>query len=211
MARKKLPWFRFYAETVSDRKIRRLKVEHRWLWVVVLCAARQSPIEGYLVLSERESIDATDLADLGALPERTVTSGLEALNDAGLIEWDANLGAWMVPKWSERQFKSDTSTDRVRAHRERSKGDDGNGDGTLQGRSGSGGGNAPETETETETDVTPPTPPRSARGAPADLSERRSEKQQQPWFGEEPAAQGWGDTAVAQLHSSLASFPGATT
>lgn len=194
MARKKMPWFRFYTETVTDRKIRRLKIEHRWLWVVVLCAARQSPVEGVLVLSEREPIEPADLADMGALTERQVVSGLKALEAAGLIEMDSNIGAWSVPKWGDRQYKSDNSTARVTAMRERQR----RSDETLQARSSDGPSNAPETET--ETDVTTPLPP-FAIVPPVD---NRSASHGHYPYDDRPAVA----PAVAQLHASLASFPG---
>ena len=63
MPRPARPWFRFYVEALSDRKLRRLTPAQRWLWVAVLGAARQSPIPGHLMVSEREPMDAHDLAD----------------------------------------------------------------------------------------------------------------------------------------------------
>ena len=197
MAPRKMPWFRFYAETVTDRKIRRLKVEHRWLWVTVLCAARQSPIEGWLMLSDEQPVEPVDLADLGALTERQVTAGLTALEKAGLVRWDTNLDAWEVPKWNDRQRKSDTSTDRVRAHRDRQR----NGDETLHARSSNGGRNAPEVEVEVETDNNPPTP--LQKGGEPRLS---SSAGHVLWNGDVPATQGRPEQrndAVAQLHQKL--------
>jgi hypothetical protein len=191
MARKKMPWFRFYAETVSDRKIRRLKIEHRWLWVTVLCAVRQSPVEGVLMLSDDEPFGEDDLADLGALPVRAVRAGLTELERSGLIERVASgpwFGAWSVVKWSERQSKSDTSTDRVRAHRARSKEAEGTADETFHDRSRNGHGNAPEVEVEVEeeTDVTNPPTPLSKGGS-------RSSAGHIPWNGDAPATQGPGE------------------
>lgn len=148
MAPKKMPWFRFYAETVSDRKIRRLKVEHRWLWVVVLCAARQSPEPGRLLLADDQPIDHVDLADLGAMSERAVKDGLKALHAGGLIEDDN--GTWVVPKWADRQFVSDNSTARASASKKRSKEQESNDDATLHQRSMQPPCNVPETETETD-------------------------------------------------------------
>ena len=79
MAKKSMPWFRLYTEMPSDRKIRRLKVEHRWLWVCVLCAARQSPIHGLLLVADGVPCDEQDLADMSGLSPRQVAAGLAAL------------------------------------------------------------------------------------------------------------------------------------
>jgi hypothetical protein len=154
MARKKLPWFRFYTETVTDPKIRRLAPAHRWLWAVVLSAAAESPAPGLLLLSDRVPLSESDLADKAALPVRQVRDGIVAMSQVGLIEPVSVDGlpaeVWRVTRWDVRQYSSDTSTDRVRAHRKRSSNDQRNSDETFQGGSGNGDGNAPETDTETE-------------------------------------------------------------
>ncbi|WP_454826059.1 hypothetical protein [Paraburkholderia xenovorans] len=54
---------------------------------------------------------------------------------------------WQPLAWEKRQMRSDSSTDRVRAHREKSK-RSGNGDGTLQQRSSNG----LDTDTEEDTE-----------------------------------------------------------
>lgn len=123
MARKVMPWFRFYAEAPSDRKVRRLKrPEQKWVWVCCLCLARQSPLPGFLLISDREPVTLEDLADLAGMPEPAVSKAVAAMQSVGLIERDDMLGAWFIPSWDSRQYPSDTSTDRVRAHRERTEG-----------------------------------------------------------------------------------------
>ena len=117
MARKPMPWFRLYTEMPTDRKIRRLAVEHRWLWVCVMCAARQSPVEGWLLVSEDEALTTDDLADISGLKARQVDAGLKAFLKLGMLENDVEVGAFRVAAWSTRQRQSDTSTDRVRAWR----------------------------------------------------------------------------------------------
>lgn len=107
MARKPMPWFRVYVETMHDRKIRRLKPEHRWLWIVVLAMTRQSPVEGALMISETEPAQAFDLADMAGLTERQTAAGLEHMEQVGLIERCPDSGTWTVPAWSSRQFASD--------------------------------------------------------------------------------------------------------
>jgi biotin operon repressor len=150
MGRKAMPWFRFYVETPSDRKVRRLKPEHRWLWVCVLCLARQSPTPGALLIAADEPASPDDLADLAGLPVASVRKGLTHLRQLGMIEKCSENGWELVAAWNTRQYASDTSTDRVRAYRTRANPRSSNGVGTFQERSSNGGGNAPETETETD-------------------------------------------------------------
>ena len=150
MPPKTQPWFRFYVEAVHDRKIRRLKPEHRWIWVALLAAAKRSPIDGYLLIGERQSLDEHDLADIAAVAVRSAKSALAEFDDAGMIAWDDDVGAWYVTKWKERQFASDTSTERTRRHRSR------NDEETTMERSNdvpsTFDGTPPDTETDTETE-----------------------------------------------------------
>lgn len=117
MARPQRPWFRFYVESMRDPKIRRLSPSQRWLWTSVLSAARESCIPGWLMVSVKTPFSCGDLADYAGMKLREVETGLGVMDGIGLIEWDTNLGAWMVPKFSERQYESDTSTQRTRKHR----------------------------------------------------------------------------------------------
>lgn len=148
MPRPSRPWFRFYVEALADRKLRRMTPAQRWLWVAVLGAARQSPVPGYLLVSEREPMDAHDLADIAAMPVREVTAALPKFEVAGMLHHDEGLGCWAVSAWHDRQYESDDVTKRTAKHRSKE-------------RSNDVPGNAPETDT--ETDTTPPTPPRSRR------------------------------------------------
>lgn len=107
MARTKLPWLRLYTETPTDRKIRRLDPAHRWLWIVVLCAARMSPKPGALLVDEGDPMDIRDIADLADLHPKTTRSGMSALVKAGLLEVDLDGDYWKVTRWDDRQFKSD--------------------------------------------------------------------------------------------------------
>jgi len=149
MAPKKLPWFRVYVEMFADVKIRRLKVEHRWLWLAVLAAARQSPTPGVLLLTEDEPLTCDDLADHAALPVKTVIAGMGELTKRGLLTFEH--GVWTVTKWQDRQFASDDPGPRVAKHRQSTA--DVTADVTPNDRSSNGGCNAPEAETETEPDT----------------------------------------------------------
>lgn len=115
MPPKKQPWFRFYVEATRDQKLRMLPPSHRWLFVSLLSCARQSPIPGVLLVTESVAMTAELIADEAALSLKDTKAGLKALSALELIEWDGD--AWVVTKWKERQFESDTSTDRTAKHR----------------------------------------------------------------------------------------------
>lgn len=117
MPRKPMPWFRFYVEAVHDRKLRRLKVETRWLFVACLAAARQSPEPGWLLVGENDPMDWDDLADFAGMTRKQVETGTDALTAAGVLAFDITRNAWHVPSWNDRQYESDTSTPRTRKHR----------------------------------------------------------------------------------------------
>lgn len=149
------PWFRFYTEAIYDRKLRKLKPDVRWLFVVCLSLARRSPLPGVLMLTESEPVDWDDLVDAAAMTLPAVEKGMTALDRGGLVKFDDGfLHAWFVPKWDERQYESDSSTERVKRFRERQRNVSGNGSGTRQRQS------------QRQTEITPPTPPASQGGKP---------------------------------------------
>lgn len=185
MPRKRMPWFRFYVEAPTDRKIRRLKPEHRWVWVCVLCAARTSPTTGELWVAPGEPMHIDDLADLASVPVKTAAAAIAHMADLGLINGDT---PWTVPAWADRQFESDSSTERVRASRQRRSNDVG----TLQRRSSNARSNAPETETENR--VNPPTPLSTITPV-----ENRTASHGHYPYDDRPAQH----PAVAQLHTTL--------
>lgn len=121
MPRTARPWFRFYVEAVADRKVRRLKPEHRWLFVACLAAARQSPEAGVLLVAEGSPMDCRDLADFAGMDLRTVRAGMVALAEAGLIvqgsSGDSEGIAYRSPAFLSRQYESDDVTARTRKHR----------------------------------------------------------------------------------------------
>lgn len=122
MPRKTMPWFRFYVEAVHDRKLRRLKPETRWLFVACLAAARQSPEPGWLLVAKDDPMDWDDLADFAGMARKQVEQGTDALTDAGVLAFDLTRSAWRIPNWDDRQYESDSSTERTRKHRSKSGG-----------------------------------------------------------------------------------------
>lgn len=116
MPRPSRPWFRMYVEALADQKLRRLPPVQRWLWVGILAAARQSPKPGWLMSSEAHPHDVNTLADLANVPVKEVGPALRYFHQAGMIEAGPD-NVWIVTHWDERQYESDTSTERTRRHR----------------------------------------------------------------------------------------------
>lgn len=144
------PWFRFYSETLNDRKIAHLvrvtqqpKALVIGVWATILALANDSPIRGVLLLTEDIPLTFNDLAretGLDADSMQTFILELERLNMMSMED-----GAYCLINWDKRQFASDNVTERVRRWRARQKQDedsDGNGDGGE-----SGNDSEPEDET----------------------------------------------------------------
>lgn len=108
-------WVRLYTEIRSDRKLRRLSPAQRWLWVVMLTIAKESPQPGRLLLAEGVPVTVEDLADDAAISIEEVRAGLQAfINQRMVAEVD---GFYHLINWNKRQFVSDSSTERVKKHR----------------------------------------------------------------------------------------------
>lgn len=117
-----LPWCRLHVEMPRDYKIRRLDARHRWLWVVLLCLAGESRVRGVLLVGD-EPMSDREIADAAALSTSVTTSGLAAIEAAGMIYHD-DRGAWVVTNWNDRQRESDndrTNAERSRKHREKKR------------------------------------------------------------------------------------------
>jgi len=178
------PWFRFYSETLNDRKIERIcrdsdkdipKALVIGVWATILALANDSPERGALLLTDDIPLNASDLAQETGLDTDTMEALLFQFHRLKMLEmYSTDNGATVmaVMNWGKRQFVSDSSTQRVREHRERQEDDGGN----DQAPGGNGSetlqdcySNTPDTEqiqskTETETEntaadaATPPEP-----------------------------------------------------
>lgn len=104
-------WFRFYSEALNDPKVQRLPPELFKAWVNILCLACNG--DGNV------TGDVTEVAFALRISEETAAQYIDDLVSAGLIE---DLDDIIKPhNWDKRQFKSDTSNDRVRKHREKNR------------------------------------------------------------------------------------------
>jgi hypothetical protein len=137
-------WFRLYDDAINDPKVLRLPEASRWQWVAMLCVA--SKHDGTLP-------QLSDIALLLRMPTRKAAATLARLREAGLVD-ETDKG--LVPhNWEGRQYKSDTSTERVRKHRAARRNVSADDDETIQQSLALHGATPPETDTEPESEPDP--------------------------------------------------------
>lgn len=128
-----MPWFRFYEEVLDDPKVQKLAPEDFKTWVNVLCLASR----------HRGRLPAlADIAFALRMEPHACSTVLSRLSDAGLLDTlqGGAHGSHHAPHaWNKRQYKSDTSTERVQRFRKRSETVPETADGTP-----------PDTDSETE-------------------------------------------------------------
>lgn len=119
-------WFRFHTDAMRNPKVARLSDKEFRLWVELLSVASEN--DGAIPC----------LDDLKHLLKRRLdhlSTGVERLISMGLI--DALADGYEPHGWAKHQYKSDTSTDRVKKFREKRNVSE----------------TPPDTETDTETDT----------------------------------------------------------
>lgn len=131
-----MKWFRFYSEALDDPKVQRLDGDTFKAWINLLCLAARNdgclPEIGDIAFALRVSVDGAR-----TVVERLLSGGLIDRVSGGPSGW-----RYAPHAWQERQFKSDTSNERVKRYRQRAR---------------NATETAPDTDTETEKN-TPPTP-----------------------------------------------------
>lgn len=156
MAEKPLPWFRAYPEAAFDPKFdivaRQSGMDSLAVfgaWWKILCLAGSSPVRGslYVTVMKRFSID--DVTAMLRCSNDQCNALMTAFIDMEMIVIDEN-GAYHVKNWEKRQFESDSSTERVKKHREREKKAKEGQSETLQKRSSNGAVTPPDPDTDTE-------------------------------------------------------------
>jgi hypothetical protein len=118
------PWFRVYSELVDDRKLTRAARETGLsrmavlgAWTGLLCLANDSPERGRLLLTETAPLTLAEIAETMGTDTNELDPIITAFVGLGMVTWDGD--TLVVCQWSERQFESDSSTERVRRYRER--------------------------------------------------------------------------------------------
>jgi hypothetical protein len=106
----KLPWLRLYTDTVDNEKIRLLAFEDRWHFIALLCLKQQGVLDDKSKLLDRKiSVKlGVQLRELDEIKRRLIEVGLIGEN-------------WCPMGWENKQYKSDSSTERTRKYRENKK------------------------------------------------------------------------------------------
>jgi len=120
------PWFRFYSETLNDRKIDyicratgRSKALIIGAWATILALANDSPIRGALLLAEDIPLTVGDLAMHTGLEPEEVQTLIDNFRRLKMLEMVNS--TFYVSNWDKRQFANDISTERVQRWRARQK------------------------------------------------------------------------------------------
>lgn len=108
---KRNTWFRAYSEALDDPKVQRLHPNLFKAWFNLLCLACEG--NGHLPSDD-------DIAFRLRISVQDAKQHVDELILAGLIDLETS-GARKPHNWETRQFVSDTSTERVRKHRETKK------------------------------------------------------------------------------------------
>jgi hypothetical protein len=106
-------WFRLYDEMLDDPKVQKLHPALFKVLVNIWCVASRN--DGRLP-------SHADIAFALRMSEDETFRAVSKLADFGFIDTDAATGEQRPHAWDQRQFRSDVSTDRVRAHRNKLKG-----------------------------------------------------------------------------------------
>src|SRR5690348_11539611 len=103
-------WFRLYDDMIHDAKILWLSDEMFRAWITLLCLASKN--EGKLP-------PAADIAATLREKPAKVATWIAALRGGGLL--DEIEGGFAPHNWEGRQFKSDTSNERVKRYRDKKR------------------------------------------------------------------------------------------
>ncbi|HDR8927864.1 hypothetical protein [Burkholderia vietnamiensis] len=112
MSTKAMPWFRMYTDFLNDPKLIALAFEDQRHFIGVLALKGDGTLDNKCAPELMNRIVAqrlwVDYAVIGEVKKRLVAAGLIDDN-------------WQPLAWEKRQMRSDTSTERVRAHRAKAK------------------------------------------------------------------------------------------
>jgi len=125
------PWFRLYSEFAHDPKIQMLPEAMQRRYVMLMCLRCSETLE---------TLHETEIAFQLRLSEAELIETKQLFISKNFIDEQ-----WNLLNWDKRQFVSDSSTMRVRKHRDNKKQQSNDGE-TLQKRSS----NAIDTDTDTE-------------------------------------------------------------
>jgi hypothetical protein len=138
-----MSWFRYHADVINNKRIQNLPPELFKFWVNCQCilaledvgnSGKLPPIEQcafYLRMSVEETVNKfEELHEKGVFLKREVKRNETPVKQKTLENetlFDRKEYNYFLRNWGKKQYKSDSSTERVKRFRERSKGDTGNG------------------------------------------------------------------------------------
>jgi hypothetical protein len=137
-----------YSDVINDPKVMRLPEAMRWHWIAVLCCSAKN---------DGQVPPTSDLAFMLRMKETATALILAELHAAGLLDMDET--GFHPHNWDDRQFKSDTSNERVKRYRDKRRNGECNVTETVTVT-------PPEqsrTETDTKAEQTAAAPPRSRK------------------------------------------------
>lgn len=76
-----------YTEIKHDRKLKRVPPGQRWLWIVIMTIASESPDPGWLLLSHGVPVTVEELADEATLPVEDAVSGIQVFIKLRMLEY----------------------------------------------------------------------------------------------------------------------------
>jgi hypothetical protein len=133
-------WFRLYAEFVTDPKVQMMSEAMQRRLVMLM---------GMRCCNDLETFHETEVAFQLRISERELEETKALFIEKGFID-----EKWKLRNWEKRQFASDSSTERVRAHRQKAHQSNGTGETSMERFS-----NAPEQnrteQNRTENTLTP--------------------------------------------------------
>lgn len=131
-------WFRFYADALDNPKVQRLPPDLFKHWVNILCLAAKNDVTLHETLPCND-----DMAFALRISPQDAEKVVRELVRRGLI--DETQDGLVPHNWVEKQYKSDTSAERVKRHRERKR--------NASNVTGNVTVTPPDTESDTDTEV----------------------------------------------------------
>lgn len=120
------PWFRVYSELLTERKIERIRrttklprVVIRGVWVTLLAMANDSPQRGVLLWAEGVPVTTDELCDDLEMDRAELDALMAEFETLHMIGHQEEIIE--CTNFGKRQFKSDSSADRVKRYRARRK------------------------------------------------------------------------------------------
>lgn len=158
MTTKSPPWFRFYSEVLSDRKIQRIcRVTNQpkalvvGVWATILAMASDAPDRGKLLISDGIAITIDDISIETGLGLEQCEALVSAFIGANMVHQSD--GVFIVTQWDSRQYKSDTSNDRVSKYRDKKRDEEGKPPKRPYNKKCNVTVTPPESDTESDTDT----------------------------------------------------------